>query len=192
MNTMMKIAGAIGLGLTLTAAAASAAEPWIHVRVLGGGEKQENVRVNIPMSLVEKVLPAVESEDLRQGRIRLHEKDVRGIDLRAVWDAVRKSEDAEYVTVESEGQTLHVSKSGGYVLVKSDEAGGGSGHRSRANVSVRMPMDVVDALLSAPPGELDLQAAVKAMKSHGSGELVSIDGPDGTVRIWIDEKSESR
>lgn len=160
---------------------------WVHVRAVDGRGKQETVRINIPISLVEQVLPAIETKELKQGRIRLGEKDIDGVDLHAIWNAVRAAEDAEFVTVESADETVRVSKSGEYLLVRATGSAG-----KPESVDVRLPLDVVDALLSAPPGELNLQAAIKALKSRGDGELVSIDGHDGTVRIWIDRKSGSK
>lgn len=182
------IAARAALVLALSILPAAAAEHWLHVKVVEGGPNAETVRVNTPLSLAEKVIPAIQSETFRDGKIKLDDDDLEGVDLRAIWEAVRTSDDAEYVTVESaRGEQVRVSKSGEHMLIKAD---GGSGKREKVNVKV--PLEVVDALFSCPRGELNIRAAVQALRSRGDSELVTVDSDDSSVRIWIDRKNDSR
>ena len=60
-----------------------------------------------------------------------------------------------------------------------------------SKVEVKVPMKVVDALLSAGKDELDIVAALHALSSYGDTELVSVKDYDNTVRVWIDSKNIS-
>src|SRR5271169_5682600 len=72
---------------------------WLHVSVVSADAKGETVRINVPMSFAEKVLPAVCAEKLHQGKLKLEGK-FNDVDLRTLFDAVRSAPDNEFVTVE--------------------------------------------------------------------------------------------
>ena len=55
-----------------------------------------------------------------------------------------------------------------------------------AKVHIRVPVALVDALLSGPEDELDLQAALTELENMGRDEIVRVDDGRDTVRIWID------
>ena len=63
---------ALVLFASLTAQAASP-ERWLHVRVEESGPNAENVRVNVPLSLAEKVLPSIQAEHIDHGKLTLEE-----------------------------------------------------------------------------------------------------------------------
>ena len=58
-------------------------------------------------------------------------------------------------------------------------------------VEIRVPISVLDALVSGDDDELDLLAAVRALGEHEEETLVMVQETDSTVRIWIDRKNES-
>ncbi|MDM7915090.1 MAG: hypothetical protein QUU85_07465, partial [Candidatus Eisenbacteria bacterium] len=58
----------------------------------------------------------------------------------------------------------------------------------RQTVRIQVRMEVVDALLSGPEDELNLAAAVEAMQPE-HGDLITVDGPDERVRIWVDDRN---
>lgn len=155
---------------------------WLHVRVEKSGEDGEFVRVNIPLSLAEAVLPAINSHNLRHGRVRIHNHN--DIDLRAILEAVRNTKDGEFVTIDKKDETIRVTKSGGYLLVKIDKS-----EKDGEKVDVKIPLVVVDALLSGGENELNILAAIKALREFGDIELVSVRDGNETVRIWIDSKN---
>jgi len=115
-------------------------------------------------------------------------------DLREIWRAVKNGPDATYVTVDEKDGKVRVAKSGSYLLIRSD--GTASRHSARGDqasqVDVRIPVAVVEALLSAGGDQLDVGAAIQALARQGNGELVTVNGDDDTVRIWIDAAAESR
>jgi hypothetical protein len=59
----------------------------------------------------------------------------------------------------------------------------------KSEVEVKVPMRVVDALLSSSKDELDLVAGLHALSSQGDTELVSVKDEQNTVRVWLDSKN---
>ena len=194
-------------------------DKWLHVRVDGTENgKPEIVRINFPLSLAIKLLPMVKDEDIKDGRIRISGIDEgdaggKGLDatqLRAMWNAVKETEDSEFVTVESEEETVRVAKAGKYFLIHATgsaghaddsskvddgESAAGSEPRGRSrlvhheSVEVKIPLDVVDALLSGGEDELNLTAAIEALSKHDDSDLVLVNDENQTVRIWIDSRN---
>ncbi len=183
------ILAAIGLALAAGAARTAASEPWLHVHVVESGGDGETVRVNVPIELVEKVLPLIRHERLREGKVRIEmgDSDFSTADLRAVWQAVRTSRDAEYVTVEGPDEKVRVAKRGEEILVLVD----GTAQKAE-KVEARIPLDVLDALFSGPEEELDVQAAIRVLARRGSGDIVTVEDGDTRVRVWIDSSEDGR
>ena len=181
----------------------SKSEQWIHVRVESKEDRGETVRVNVPVEMAAKVLPAIHQEKLHDGKVRIDSGKLNNdVDLRAILDAVRTAKDGEYVTVQSKENNVRVAKSGGYLLVHVTDKSGekkaakdgkegakAAGHESR--VEVKVPLKVVDALLSAGKDELDVLAALKALSAQGDTELVTVNDDENTVRVWVDSKNVS-
>src|SRR6266851_1884487 len=44
---------------------------WLHVRVISSDAKGETVRVNVPLELAEKVLPAIHQERIHDGKLKI-------------------------------------------------------------------------------------------------------------------------
>ncbi|HEV2102722.1 MAG TPA: hypothetical protein VGR58_08080 [Candidatus Acidoferrum sp.] len=185
-----------------TTTSAKTTEQWIHVRVESKEDNGETVRVNVPVEMAAKVIPAINKDNLHDGKVRIDSKRMNDVDLRAILDAVRTSRDGEYVTVQGGGNDVRVAKSAGYLYIhvtdKSEgkkaaakdgkaEAKAASGHESK--VEIKVPMKVVDALFSAGKDELDIVAALKALSAHGDTELVTVKDSENTVRIWVDSKN---
>lgn len=180
------LAGLAVSGIRNVAAAQSqTTDRWIHVRVNeinDKGEPSETVKVNVPLSLAEAVLPAVKAHHLNAGKITLHDARLEEVDLRAVFEAVRNSKDGEFVTIEKRSQNVRVAKQAGYLLVNVTEG-------TDKRVDIKVPLAVVEAMLSGPKGELDLLAGIRALAKHGDQELVTVKERHNTVRIWVDSKN---
>jgi len=196
MRTQMKRTHFLCLGvlsalvLTLPAslpAQTAQTERWLHVRVESVEGKGELVRVNMPLSLAEKLLPAVRNERLRDGKITIDDSRMNGVDLRAVLEAVRTTRDGEFITVQSNENDVKVVKKEGYLYVYARE----KKEAKDSRVEIKVPMTVVDALLSSGTNELDVLAAVRALSQHGDAELVTVKDNKQTVRIWLDSKNTS-
>jgi len=168
--------------------ASSGDERWLHVRVDSTNSSGDTVRVNVPISLAEKVLGAVDHERFHHGRISVGHGDLNGVDLRSMLDAVRASKDGEFVTVATRDEDVRVAKQNGLLLIHAIDK-----HSSKEsqNVEVKIPLNVVDALLTHGDHELDIVAAIRALSSSGDTELVSVKDGNNTVRVWLDTKSSS-
>jgi hypothetical protein len=172
-------------------------EKWLHVSVVSRDAKGETVRVNVPLSFAEKVLPAINKDKLRAGKVRVSEFKVEGVDIRAVFEAIKSTRDGEFVTVQSPEKNVRVAKESGYLIVKVQESRPAAEPKSGArparteSVHVRIPMTVVEALLSAGENELDLVAAVRALAAHGDAVLVTVEDGQNTVKVWVDSKNVS-
>jgi hypothetical protein len=172
-----------GLALTLIGAgpARTQGEPaWLHVRVEEG---DKNVRVNLPLTVVEAALRAAPETVASGGRIHLgHRKGVRVSELRKAWAELKAAGDAELVTVEEKDQTVRVARRGSLVEIQVEKPQG------KEHVHVEVPVGVVDALLAEEGDTLNVEAALKELRAR-RGDIVRVKDDNATVRVWIDEKN---
>jgi len=161
------------------------ADSWIHVKVDGQGD--EKVTVNLPVSLMRSAAALIPQQDVNDDiHVAIDDLDMTWDDLLAFWQEVKAAPEATFVTVESGDETVKVRKEGDFVLVHSLE-----GQTTGAQVDVKFPLAVVDALLSGPEGKLDFSAALDALATFGPGNLVTVRDDDQLVRIWIDDRAEA-
>jgi len=189
----------------ILAQTSSKSDQWIHVRVESKEDKGETVRVNVPLELAVKVLPAINHENLQGGKVRIDNAHLEDVDLRALLDAVRTAKDGEYVTVQSNENNVRIAKDNGYLYIHVTENNSAKKESKNAEgkqvpaksgaaakeskVEVKIPMKVVDALFSAGKDQLDVLAALRALAANGDTELVNVKDEENTVRIWIDSKN---
>lgn len=169
--------------LTLAPAAMAAGDQWIHVKVRDS-HGEEEVTVNLPLSLLSAAAQMIPEEVNSEAEIALDDINMSWSELRDFWNEVRDAPEATFVTVETRDENVEVKKEGRYILVRTTERGDRG-----ADVNVRFPMEVVDALLSGPNGTLNFEAALHALAAHGPGNLVSIRDQDQSVDVWIDNKN---
>lgn len=168
-----------------SSATAEKGERWLHVRVISTDGKGETVRVNLPLQLAEKVLPAVNHDRLHNGKVRIDSAEMNDVDLRALMNAIRTVKEGEYVTVQGDDNDVRVAREGNHLILHVLDKGGSK----RSQVEVKVPMKVIDALLSAGKDELDLVAALHVLGEQGDTELVSVKDRESTVRVWLDSKN---
>jgi len=172
-------------GPSTSSAAGEKGERWLHVRVISTDGKSETVRVNVPLELAEKVLPAVNHDRLHAGKVRIDRSEMNDIDLRALMEAIRTAKEGEYVTVEDSDNDVRVAKQGNQLTIHVLDKSGSK----KPQLEVKVPVKVIDALLSSGKEELDLVAALHALGAEGDTELVSVKDSESTVRVWLDSKS---
>jgi hypothetical protein len=185
-----------------TTSSSSKSEQWIHVRVESKEDHGETVRVNVPVEMAAKVIPAINKNNLHDGKVHIDSMHTNDVDLRAILDAVRSSRDGEYVTVQGNDNNVRVAKSAGYLYIhvtdksegkkaaaKDEKTGAKAVTAHESRVEIKVPMKVVDALFSAGKDELDIVAGLKALSAHGDTELVTVKDDQNTVRIWVDSKN---
>jgi hypothetical protein len=173
-----------------TTSSTAKGERWLHVRVISTDAKGETVRVNVPLDLAEKVLPAVNHDRLHDGKVKIDSAHMDDVDLKAILEAVHSAKDGEYVTVQGTENDVRVAKESNHLIVHVVDKGTGD-NAKKCQVEIRVPMKVIDALLSAGKDELDLVAALHALSTQGDTELVSVKDNQNTVKVWLDSKNVS-
>jgi hypothetical protein len=158
---------------------------WLHVRVISSDAKGETVKVNVPLELAEKVLPAINKDRLHDGKVRIDHDHINDVDLRALVEAIRTTKDGEFVTVQSNECDVRVAKLNNHLIIHVLD----KENSKKSEVEVKVPMKVIDALFSAGKDELDLVAALHALSAQGDTELVSVKDHENTVRVWLDSKN---
>jgi hypothetical protein len=155
-------------------------ERYLHVRV-NGGSAHELVRINVPLSLAEKVIPAINQGQLRNGKVQIGSLAANDVNLKVILEALRTAPAGEFVTVQEKDSDVRVAKEGGQMVVHvSDKKG-------KEKVDVTIPWEVAQALASdANDGQLNVEAAVKALENVGDVTLVTVTSNDESVRVWID------
>ena len=120
----------------------AASDSWLHIRVEERGRGGENISVNIPLALVEALIPAIETEEFNRGRIHIGDADLDGIDLHEILLAVRDAPDADYVKVNVNGKEHTPPEISALVLRKLKEAA-----ESYFNLQNYLVQSVVGALI---------------------------------------------
>ena len=138
--------------------------------------------VVLPEHVASPVALEIAPDDVfEKGRLKFKHKDISVADMRRLWTELKASGDAEFVTVEEKDKTVRVARAGDYLRIHvRDQAD------KNETVEIRMPLEVVDALLSGEGESMNIQAAIAQLKSQ-RGEIVTVEGSDSQVRIWIDE-----
>lgn len=172
--------------LTATLVYAVTTTRYLHVRVSNSTTK-ELVRVNVPLMLAEKVLPAINHGDLRNGKVHVGKFEANNVNIREILDALKSAPEGEFVSVQDIGNDVHVAKEHGQMVVHVNDKNGGE------NVDVTIPWEVATALISdTTEDQLNVEAAVKALESVGDMTLVKVTGKDETVRVWLDSKNSDQ
>ncbi|HEY0430408.1 MAG TPA: hypothetical protein VGC61_01285 [Pyrinomonadaceae bacterium] len=169
--------------LTATLAMAASATRYLHVKVTNP-TSHELVRVNVPLILAEKIIPAINHGELRDGKIHIGHMNADEVNVRAILDALKTAPEGEFVTVQNAGDNVRVAKEHGQVVVHVLDKD------SKENVDVTVPWDVVEALVSnTADDQLNVEAAIKALQNVGDTTLVRVSGSDENVRVWIDSRN---
>jgi hypothetical protein len=172
-------AGLAAALLFCSATAWAQAESWIHVRVIEHDDGTK-VSVNLPLAFAQVALEVAPHDFMKKGHLKLQEKDLSVADLRRLWTQLKASGDSEFVTVEERDKTVRLTRAGDYLRVDVRDPS------EKQTVQVRMPVNVVDALLSGDGETMNISAAIAQLKGQ-HGEIVTVEGSDSNVRIWIDE-----
>jgi len=163
--------------------ASASTKMWVHVHVEDSA-KEERVKINLPLSVIEAMLPMIEEEQIRKGSLRINDHDLRVEDLRKMWNEIRDEGDMDFVTVEGREGNFSMKIQGNYLLVQPDDKS--KGHKK---VDIRLPLQVVDAMLSGKGNELNLTAGIKALRDSGVKDIITVNDEDTSVRVWIDDKN---
>lgn len=171
--------------VALIATPVAASDLWFHLRVDGRTNGKSQVRINVPVSLVEAAIPLIPRHASGDCRIEVDGRRIKPAEFRAALRSLRNSAEDTPVTLASDGESLVVYRRADYVFMDVTRS---DGERS----VVRLPFDLAEAMVPGDAGDVDLQAAARALVRRGPGELMAVASDDATVRIWIDASNESR
>jgi len=183
MKFMKKALPLLALLLAGTIALAASLERYLHVRVTNP-TTHEVVRVNVPLSLAEKIIPAINHGELRNGKIHIGDLSADNVNVKAILEALKTAPEGEFVNVQQNDSDVHVAKEHGQLVVHVIDK------QSKEKVDVTIPWDVARALISdTTENQLNVEAAIKALQNTGDLTLVSVVSKDESVRVWIDSRS---
>jgi hypothetical protein len=175
---------AAGMMALVGSAMAASAEKYLHVNIQHP-TRDGSVNVNVPLSMAERILPAINNHELHDGKVSIHNAKMNGVDVRALLDAVRTAPDNEFVTVKDKDSDVHVAKANGNIIVHVIDK-----KNKEQTVDVTVPLRVVAALFStAKNDELDIAAALRALSDAGDVLLVTVQDSSEKVRVWVDSRN---
>lgn len=188
-------------------------QPWVHLDMTG----QTTMSLNLPLAAIEAALAmAPEAIVDGDGQLQLGgDREIPVTAIRAAWSQLRDVGDVVIADIQDGRQSVRVAREGDTIVVDvtgtDDEDAGHqgdtdeAGHEDHADeeraehdgdrrgrvdfvgeVQVRVPVSVVDALLSGAGETLDLRAAIQELSAL-RGEMVQVNHPEGSIRVWIDE-----
>ncbi|HXF14193.1 MAG TPA: hypothetical protein VN517_13640 [Terriglobales bacterium] len=187
MRIVKRVVPVVAILFAATAMFAATTQRYLHVRV-HGIKNNELVSVNVPLSLAEMVIPAINHGKLRNGKIQVHGFNSEDVNLKQILEALKSAPEGEFVTVQESDSHVRVAKEHGQLVVHVADKNG----KGKENVDVTVPWAVAQALASdTSDNELNVEAAIKALENAGDVTLVAVNGDDETVRVWIDSNSGS-
>ena len=180
---LSRATAAIPLALVLTLAALPALgqeKPWLHVQVQGDDDTK--VEVNLPLAAIEALGGSLGEHLLDEMAEEWeHEagNDIAPEDLRAFWNSLRENPGAWVSIDEEDGSNLRARMDGKEIRIE------GSG--DDGSLDIRFPVAFGDALFGEAGEKPDLGAAIRSLANH-EDVLISVDGDDGKVRVWIEPR----
>ena len=150
----------------------------------GDEEGDFNLNINVPLSAVEPLLSLVPHRILADGHLAVagHDMPIDIGAMRNLWRVIANIGDAEFLSVDGGEETVRVARTGDQIHVQVEECADGGGE----TVDIRLPVAVLDALLSGDGETLNIAAAVERLAGV-RGDIVQISSDERQIRVWIDE-----
>ena len=182
---MMRLSRIATVATTLCVLAALPAlgqeKPWLHVQIQGDDDDTK-VEVNLPLAAIEALGGSLGERMLDEMAEEWeHEagNDIAPEDLRAFWNSLRENPGAWVSIDEEDGSNLRARMDGKEIRIE------GSG--DDGSLDIRFPVAFGDALFGEAGEKPDLGAAIRSLANH-EDVLISVDGDDGKVRVWIEPR----
>ena len=153
----------------------------------GREEAGFDLNINLPLSAVEPLVNLVPHRVLSDGQLGLAGREVPiNINaMRDLWRAIAAVGDTEFLTVDAGAETVRIARAGAEIRVQVEERE----DDGVETVDIRLPVVVIDALLSGNGETLNVGAAVERLADL-RGDIVRVTGADHQVRVWIDEVAQ--
>jgi hypothetical protein len=179
----------LGASLGLTAAclfslltAAHAGIQWLHVHIDEAGSDAKQVRVNVPLSMIEALTPEIRKHVPRDRKLGVGDCELTTAEFRDAVQTLAKARVGHVVQKRENGHRLILKRSGRDLHVEGYEE-----RRGSLRVTARMPWSVAQALAAGEGDELDYTRALKELAAEPQG-VIAVTDTDGTnVRIWVDQ-----
>ena len=152
----------------------------------GQEEADFSVNINLPLSVVEPLFRLAAPVIVSAGQVAMPGYDAP-LDMEAMhslWRAIESVGDTEFLTVESEDETVRIARTGDQIHVQMEECD----EEGRETADIRLPIVILDALFSGDSNTLNVSAAVNRL-SELRGDIVHATGDDYRVRVWVDERA---
>ena len=171
----------VGAVASVGTQAQQTSEPWIHVEIDRDGD--DHINLNLPLAAIEAAIALAPSSIVENGQLQLgQEHKVPVAAIRGMWEELRSVGDAEFATIQHEGNDVRIAREGDTILVRVSE----EGDDDDADVRVEIPVPVIDALLSGEGDMLNVRAAIQELSTM-RGEMILVIEANNNIRIWIDE-----
>ena len=150
----------------------------------GREEADFDLAINLPLSAVEPLVNLIPHRVLSDGQLALagHDVPINISAMRDLWRAIAAVGDTEFLTVDAGDETVRIARAGDEIRVQVEERD----DDGVETVDIRLPVVVVDALLSGNGETLNVGAAVERLADL-RGDIVRVTGANHQVRVWIDE-----
>ena len=136
--------------------------------------------IHLPLSAVDPLLALVPHGTDRLLDLAGDEVNIGA--MRELWRAVAGVGEAEFVAVDGQDETVRIARMGDWINVQVEQCDEDGGE----TVDIRIPVAVVDALLSGDGETLNVHAAAEQL-GELRGDIVRASGGEHQVRVWIDD-----
>ncbi len=154
-------------------AMAQSKEPtyMINVDMQNFTGEQGNLKMSVPLTFLEGFRPQMEEvmAEVRNGD--------HGVDIAALWEAVRDSGPTEFVQVDGPDGKVSVKTDENFLLVSVD-------NQDVHDMKVKVPLALCEALLSDAKN-IDYPKIMEILKGMVGQDLVTIDSEEIVGRVWI-------
>ena len=137
------------------------------------GDQPTEIKLRVPMSLIKAMAPQVR-DAVNEAAVTADQQ----MNMKLIWDEVRKSGPTEFVEILGEDQNVSVATTEEdlKLSVNSDDMG---------EMKISIPLALGDALFNQE-GVFDFDSLLAALDQMEGQELVTIEGDRIDGRIWID------
>lgn len=161
-----------------------AADPaFLKVTVQERGYTEPNVKINIPLSLIEVVADAIKEGEGELVDIDavIDEVEREGVDVRKLWEGVKELGPTDFIEVQDEKEYVKVWKDRDSFRVTVTEEG-----QTEPTVLITFPLAIIDNILGDGTQPVTLKGIVAALKDAGPMQFVEVHDHGEHVRIWLE------
>ena len=152
---------------------------WLNVHVSDHSDATE-VKLHLPFSMVLTLIDAVQTDELRNGKVHI-DIDHAEVDWVAIVEELKRAPEGEFITIEEPDAHVVVSKKAGLVSINVNEDGD---HGEKVQIWLQEPL--LAAFSVDADNRLDLRALIASLETLGNGELVRVESSDADVRVWVE------